>query len=299
MGTTGLIYVAIVAAWAAYLVPMWLRRHDEMSRLRSMERYSSAMRVLSRQADGERPKYVVRRGDEPPRVIAPAAKRSAAQLRARRVAAMRRRRVLSVLTLSLASVGALAAFAMLPVWTPAIPGALIVLFVVLARMQVRKQAAQRVQTVGRSRKATRLDVAYAYGPATPAASPAASSTAATAASAASAAEAPDAEPTVEVTASAPAEDPAAEGLWDPVPVTLPTYVFKEKAPRTVRTIALPGTEFATPVPDREPLLDERVPEPAAEASEPAATEPPRPAEPAPTPVEELDEHIQIARAVGD
>jgi hypothetical protein len=297
MGTTGLIYVAIVAAWAAYLVPMWLRRHDEMSRLRSMERYSSAMRVLSRQADGERPKYVVRRGDESPRVIAPAPKRSAAQLRARRVAAMRRRRVLSVLTLSLASVGALAAFAMLPVWTPAIPGALIVLFLVLARMQVRKQAAQRVHTAGRSRKATRLDVAYAYGPAAPAASPAASAT--STASAASAAEAPEDEPTVEVTASAPAEDPAAEGLWDPVPVTLPTYVFKEKAPRTVRTIALPGTEFATPVPDREPLLDERVPDPAAEASEPSAAEPLRPAEPAPTQVEELDEHIQIARAVGD
>jgi hypothetical protein len=105
------------------------------------------------------------------------------------------------------------------------------------------------------------------------------------------------------TPSEPAADPAAEGLWDPVPVTLPTYVFKEKAPRTVRTITLPGTEFATPVAPGEPLLDERVPQPAAEpgaeASEPAAAEPPRPAEPAPTPVEELDEHIQIARAVGD
>ncbi len=284
MGTTGLIYVAIVAAWAAYLVPMWLRRHDETSRLRSMERYSSAIRVLSRQADGERPKYVVRRGDEP-RVIAPTPKRSAAQLRARRVAAMRRRRVLSVLTLSLASVGALAGFAMLPLWTPAIPGGLIVAFLVLARVQVRRQAAARTPAVARSRKATRLDVAYAYGP-PPTAAPESSESSGDAPSA-------EEEPTVEVSA-----EPPAEGLWDPVPVTLPTYVYKEKAPRTVRTITLPGTEFATPAPasSHEPLLDERVPEPAAEDAEPEVKEP---SKPAPPPLEELDEHIRIARAVGD
>ena len=48
-------------------------------------------------------------------------------------------------------------------------------------------------------------------------------------------------------AASTADEPAAseEGLWDPVPVTLPIYVYKEKAPsRTVRTISLPGTEFA-------------------------------------------------------
>jgi hypothetical protein len=281
MGTTGLIYVAIVAAWAAYLVPMWLRRHDETSRLRSMERYSSAMRVLSRQADGERPKYVVRRGDEPPRVIAPTPKRSAAQLRARRVAAMRRRRVLSVLTLSLASVGALAGFAMLPPWTPAIPGGLIVAFLVLARVQVRRQAGARAPQVARSRKATRLDVAYAYGP------PPAASVPSDAADAS--------EPTVEVAAE---PEPPAEGLWDPVPVTLPTYVYKEKAPPTVRTITLPGAEFATPAApvSHEPLLDERVPEQPAED---VSAESAKPAQPAPPPLEELDEPTRIARAVGD
>jgi hypothetical protein len=36
-------------------------------------------------------------------------------------------------------------------------------------------------------------------------------------------------------------DPAAEGLWDPVPVTLPTYVGKPAARRTVRTIDLDAT----------------------------------------------------------
>ena len=43
-----MIYAAIVAVWAAYLVPLWLRRHDEESEQRSAERFSSAMRVLAR-----------------------------------------------------------------------------------------------------------------------------------------------------------------------------------------------------------------------------------------------------------
>ncbi len=276
MGTTGLIYVAIVAAWAAYLVPMWLRRHDEQNSLRSVERYSSALRVLSRRAEGGRPSYVVRRGDEQPRVIAPELKRSAATLRARRVAAMRRRRVLSILTLSLLSVGALAAFAILPAWTPAIPGLLVVAFLVAARISVRRQRELPVRrTAGQARKATRVEASYAYGPAV-SAEP----------------EPADAEPTVEVAVETPAaapEDPAAEGLWDPVPVTLPIYVYKEKAPpRTVRTISLPGTDFTVQVHGAE----EGVPEPVAEAPAPAAP-------PVVEAEEELAEHIQIARAVGD
>ena len=62
MGTTGLIYVAIVAAWAAYLVPMLLKRNDEASARRSAEKYSSSeARVLSRATDVQaRSRYVVR-----------------------------------------------------------------------------------------------------------------------------------------------------------------------------------------------------------------------------------------------
>jgi hypothetical protein len=254
---------------------MWLRRHDEQNSLRSVERYSSALRVLSRRAEGGRSSYVVRRGDERP-VIAPESKRSAATLRARRVAAMRRRRVLSILTLSLLSVGALAAFAILPVWTPAIPGLLVVAFLVAARMSVRRQRDLLVRrTAGPAREATRVEASHAYGPAV-SAEP----------------EPADAESTVEVAVETPAaapEDPAAEGLWDPVPVTLPIYVYKEKAPpRTVRTISLPGTDFTVQVHGAE----EGVPEPVAEASAPAAP-------PVVEPEEELAEHIQIARAVGD
>jgi len=45
---TGLIYVVIIALWAAVLIPMWLRRHDQISEVRSTLRFSSAMRTLGR-----------------------------------------------------------------------------------------------------------------------------------------------------------------------------------------------------------------------------------------------------------
>jgi hypothetical protein len=228
MGTTGLIYVAIVAAWAAYLVPMWLKRGDE-ARRKPVVPSSDEARVLSR--DPSRPRYVVRPAGataaddpSPPKRYIPN--------RARRVAAMRRRRVLSILTLSLLSVVALAGLAMLPWWSVAVPATLIAGFVVLTRVQLRRQARERAAAAAerRTRDRSRHDRGPAGKPAP----------------------APDEEMTIEVKlpaepapAPVPATEdkPAAEGLWDPVPVTLPTYVMKEKAPdRTVRTISLTDDE---------------------------------------------------------
>ena len=280
MGTTGLIYVAIVAAWAAYLVPMLLKRNDEARRPPVA---SSDARVLARQGDPQsRSRYVVR-----PAAGASAAGASAAGAsgavgeatqaddlpppaprfvpnRARRVAAMRRRRVLSLLTLSLLSVTALAGLEMLLWWTVAIPGSLIVAFVVLTRVQLRRQARERARVAAERR--ARAQARHDRGPA---GKPAPS---------------PDEEMTIEV--KLPAERPAAtdkpsssEGLWDPVPVTLPTYVMKEKAPdRTVRTISLSDDEVFS----------------SARTTDPAET-PPVVESPAPASIEEPE----IRRAVGD
>jgi hypothetical protein len=180
---------------------------------------------------------------------------------------MRRRRVLSILTLSLLSVTALAGLEILLWWTVAVPATLIVAFVVLTRVQLRRQARERAALAAERR--ARREAHHDCGPAT---APVPS---------------PDHEMTVEVklpaepTAepAAPAE-PAAEGLWDPVPVTLPTYVMKEKAPApTVRTINLSEPEVfssartADPEPEAAPV----VPEPAAP----------------------LEEEQEIRRAVGD
>ncbi|WP_159037077.1 hypothetical protein [Streptomyces specialis] len=48
MSSSGLIFAMIVGAWAAYLVPMWLRRHDELNEARPTERFSTALRLLTR-----------------------------------------------------------------------------------------------------------------------------------------------------------------------------------------------------------------------------------------------------------
>lgn len=48
-----MIFVVIIALWAAYLVPHWLRRREELSAARSVDRFSTAMRVLSRRAAAE------------------------------------------------------------------------------------------------------------------------------------------------------------------------------------------------------------------------------------------------------
>lgn len=276
MGTTGLIYVAIVAAWAAYLVPMLLKRNDEVSARRSAEKYSTSdARVLSRQTDVQaRSKYVVRPPGSPgpttDEVVAdPSPPVRHIPNRARRVAAMRRRRVLSILTLSLLSVTALAGLGMLLWWTVAIPGALIVAFVVLTRVQLRRQARERAALAAERR--ARAEAHHDRGPAT---APVVS---------------PDHEMTIEVKLPAEAApvvapsgkaEPRTDGLWDPVPVTLPTYVMKEKAPdRTVRTISLSGPEV---------FSSARTADPEPEAA-------PVVPEPAPAPVEEPE----IRRAVGD
>ncbi|MEU6096391.1 gephyrin-like molybdotransferase receptor GlpR [Streptomyces sp. NPDC047079] len=54
MSSSGLIYAVIVGAWAAYLVPMWLRRQDELNESRPTERFSTAIRLLSGRAGMER-----------------------------------------------------------------------------------------------------------------------------------------------------------------------------------------------------------------------------------------------------
>ncbi|HET6298679.1 MAG TPA: hypothetical protein VFG33_35230 [Kribbella sp.] len=274
MGTTGLIYVAIVAAWAAYLVPMLLKRNDEVSRRRSAENVSSsAARVLSRQ-DGvqSRTRYAVRppassSGSSAETVTAdPSPPLRFAPNRARRVAAMRRRRVLSILTLSLLSVTALAGLGMLLWWTVALPGSVIVAFIVLTRIQLRRHARTRARLAAKRR--AQAEARHDRGPATAPVSP-------------------DQEMTVEVKLPvapepvvAETKPEPAEGLWDPVPMTLPTYVMKEKAPdRTVRTISLSGPEV---------FSSARTADPEPEAA-------PAVPEPAPAPPEEQE----IRRAVGD
>lgn len=46
MQSSSLIFVVVVAIWAAYLVQYWVRRRDHLATIRSVDRFSAAMRVL-------------------------------------------------------------------------------------------------------------------------------------------------------------------------------------------------------------------------------------------------------------
>lgn len=60
MQPSSLIFVVIVAIWAAYLVQYWVRRREHLSTAQSVDRFSEALRVLDRRtvspvrADGRR-----------------------------------------------------------------------------------------------------------------------------------------------------------------------------------------------------------------------------------------------------
>jgi hypothetical protein len=54
MSSSGVIYAIIVGAWAVYLVPMWLRREDELNRARETQRYAAAIKVLAHKEAFER-----------------------------------------------------------------------------------------------------------------------------------------------------------------------------------------------------------------------------------------------------
>lgn len=49
-----MIYAVIIGLWAAVLIPIWLKRQDQVSEVRSTARFSSAMRSLGDRADSNR-----------------------------------------------------------------------------------------------------------------------------------------------------------------------------------------------------------------------------------------------------
>ncbi len=224
MDLSGLIFVALAVAWAAYLIPMALKRTDDLATTRAVEDFSSRLRVFGGRRTAEEtaaPAESVAAPAPAPatRVIA---SMSPANRAAARRAAARRRRVLYVLTASMVATAVAAALHYIPLWSIGAPAGLIVVFLFIARITVKRERARR-----------RIEIVVPVDAAEPA--PVAAPTSV---------EAEDVEETVGLTAQALAEvkadEPVADegSLWDPVPVTLPTYVTKPRARRTVRTIEL-------------------------------------------------------------
>ncbi|TIC88243.1 hypothetical protein E8D34_04700 [Nocardioides sp. GY 10113] len=152
--------------------------------------------------------------------------RTAPQRAAARRAARRRRRVLAVLLTAVAIVIGLAVAEVVAWPWVAAPSVVVVAWLVLCRVMVRRERAIR-----RTR---------AIHPATRGAALAAALDAERVGEEPEAAAEVERDPTGEIAVVAEA-DAAPEGTWQPVPMTLPTYVGKATVGRTVRTIDLDST----------------------------------------------------------
>jgi hypothetical protein len=219
---SAIIFVVLALAWAVYLIPKALKHHDEMASDRLVEGHSDKVRILSRHGKAARDNAETVEVPEAPAPVV-AAPRPLVTRAAARKAAQRRRRVLGVLVLGLVVAWALTWFAYLPIWAPAVPGALVVGWLVLARLSVRKM---NVRSAARPAVDERVETRVETHPAPK-----------------------DSQDLVDLlnedTVGVPRQEIEAAladdgSLWDPLPLTLPTYVNKARARRTVRTIELTG-----------------------------------------------------------
>ncbi|MEQ7010213.1 hypothetical protein ABN028_28945 [Actinopolymorpha sp. B17G11] len=273
---TGLIYAAIVAAWAAYLVPGWIRRHEEVADAAPVvDRAPPPVRVLERRHSGRGATADLSRdatGDDERRPPGYGPPRSGA---ARPSSVVRRRRRVLVGLIGLTTVVAvLGAFRLAPWWALAVPVGIVAAYLLICAVLARGHRSQGVRAVASAspssategKGATRASGSARSGRA-PAAHGVVRTTAARLAETADC-PVPDArtvsvrvDPSFGAGAGAggggvpAAREPTDPGLWDPVQVPLPTYVTKAKATRTVRTVELgePGTWSSGRLPEAELL----------------------------------------------
>ncbi len=292
-GSSGLIVAFVVALWAAYFVPLVLRRYDEAAKNSSLDHDGPTRRVVQARrvtATAEERPVVHQRPVEPqaaeqpaepsttetsPRVdrTSPAvdAQRPRVTREAARIAARRRRNVLLTLVAVLAVLAGLTIARIVAVWTPAIGVGLIVGWLVLCRVMVRQErgiarsgggrVVAVLRWIGSRLKAVPVALMRLVG----------AISGRMRHRAVSGGTAADEEMTVVVSDQVEDYDPnrrnvmedvplaadaldeqlqiavpsvsaqTGEPVWDPLPITVPTYVSKPRAGRTVRTI-----EFGQP-----------------------------------------------------
>lgn len=277
MSSSGLIYAVIVGAWAAYLVPMWLRRQDELNEARPTERFSTAIRLLSGRAGMERryAKGLRGRGEEqaepqphadpeaatetvnsvdadaralgvPPTRAEPRASEAERARRQQRLQVLaRRRRTTALLFLAFSGGAIVAAVGGLQyLWAPAVPALLLSTYIVHLRVQERRRYEftmdrRRAEAAARQLRENRTRRREPEPDTAAGADPD---------------PAPPVSPRrpwralVEQTDHAEWVDqqrerergPARGDSWEPVPVPLPTYVTAPVAPRATGPAAPDG-----------------------------------------------------------
>ena len=258
---SSLIFLVIIGLWAAYLVPHWLRRREQLSASRSVDRFSAAMRVLARRSDlparDRRPasrSYVLMPPREAVRDVVVKRARPVDDGRSlpratdvpplsRRPSPGRRRSgsvmplVLLGLVVATPLLAALGLAGVVPAWSSMVPlVAAVAMVVALRASAVRRRAGLRVAPARRpgqpaptaTIKELRVDQGF---------------------------------PARAAVHASPAEPSATErdlDLWTPVPVPPPTYTLKPQAPP--RRLAPPPAPQAEHQPEPAPAAE---PPPAA------------------------------------
>lgn len=201
-----LVYVVILAMWAAVLIPMWARRHDQSRSLRSVDDFRRALVTLA---------------DDP----------KMQQMLPISQAMGRRRRVYASLAGLLVLTSVLWVAHVVPAVVMLVPMSLMGAFTVAARKQVVRERRQRDAAIRYLRARTRCMAAHpSRGEA--ASRPHVKATAATTVVARPAVRVDDGVNVAGVTAQ-PTQQSAA---WSAQPLTLPTYVNAPTATRVPRNL---------------------------------------------------------------
>ncbi|WP_232549977.1 hypothetical protein [Propioniciclava soli] len=212
MGVEGLVFGFVAAFWLIYLIPLFLNRRDNglMDEVEPGDPFTGTVTIVRRGTPLDS-------AEDANAVVSTPLNRRAALRELAAIdagAARRRRRVLTFLVLATLTVVAFAAFGLTAWWGVLVPVALVVAFLGVARFSVRamRRDLDRRARIIRGADAEEDTIALVLTD-----------------------EAPDADD-ASVELSVPVESTGS--LWDPVPITAPTYVSRPLAPRTVRTIDL-------------------------------------------------------------
>jgi hypothetical protein len=228
VGLTGLIFGGIAAAWLVYLVPYFLHRRglegEELDAAFSSTTITivrSGVDLASADAGTDEPEATTQ------------ATQLAELTRIDRRAAARRRNVLIFLLGVELVVSVLTACGVGVWWAALIPVGLILAFLIVARVTVRRMRAGLAERARQIREADEVEDTSALR----------------------LTEADVAEHEHSIELSVPV--PKLDSLLEPIPITRPTYVSTPLAPRTVRTIDLsaPVATAGIPVNLDDPVRD--------------------------------------------
>ncbi|WP_203568498.1 hypothetical protein [Aestuariimicrobium ganziense] len=210
---TGVIFGVVAVGFLAYLVPWFITRRGQEPDDAAEERFASSMTLIRNATNAFSDS-----ADPLLEVSTPMTRRAGlAEVAAthRRAAVRRRRALLTLVLLTGATAVAAALVSRLPWWSVAVPGGLLVAFLLVARFSVvtlNRQLDERAAEVNSGWEEDTISFAVPAD---------------------LRAEGDSDEFSIEL--SGPIQTGS---LWEPIPVTAPTYISKPLAPRTVRTIDL-------------------------------------------------------------